>query len=421
MERIYGNLLREHLRDNRQMALLTGPRQVGKTTLTRLLGAEAGEATYVATYLNWDNADDRQLMLQGVDAVAQRAQLQVLSERPSLLVFDEIHKFPDWKNWIKGFFDTWEGKARLVLTGSARLDLLRLQGDSLMGRYFTFRVHPLSVGELAAMALKLPERERNLASSASQLPVLIRPPHPLPDAEWDALWGHGGFPEPFLKRDVRFSNRWHALREQQMLQEDLRDLTRALEVRQFQLLCDLLRLNASGSLTYSSLAVKLRVSVDTVRRWVALLEALHYCYLVRPWHRNIAKSLVKEPKVYLWDWSLVQDPGARFENMVAGHLLKAVQYWEDLGLGQFALHYLRDRDQREVDFVVVRNGEPWFLVEAKLSEGGSCAPALKYFQQATGAPYAFQVVGKMPYVQADCFAESGPVVVPACTLLSRLP
>ena len=142
MERIYGNLLREHLRDNRQMALLTGPRQVGKTTLTRLLGAEAGEATYVATYLNWDNADDRQLMLQGVDAVAQRAQLQVLSDRPRLLVFDEIHKFPDWKNWIKGFFDTWEGKARLVLTGSARLDLLRLQGDSLMGRYFTFRVHP---------------------------------------------------------------------------------------------------------------------------------------------------------------------------------------------------------------------------------------------------------------------------------------
>ncbi len=172
---------------------------------------------------------------------------------------------------------------------------------------------------------------------------------------------------------------------------------------------------------YASLSRRMAASVDSVRRWLATLESLYYCFSIRPWHRNVARSLRKEPKFYLWDASQAVDVGAKAENVVACALLKAVHLWTDRGEGEFALHFLRDKQQHEVDFLVVRDGAPWFLVEVKQSGGAPLSPDLARFQAQTGAAHAFQVTLDLPYVERDCFAEAGPILVPARTLLSQLP
>jgi predicted AAA+ superfamily ATPase len=194
------------------------------------------------------------------------------------------------------------------------------------------------------------------------------------------------------------------------------------EVGQIQVLAELIASRVGSLISYSSLAEAVNVSVDTAKRWISLLEGLYYCFAVRPWFSNVPKSLRKQPKLYLWDWSLVGDKGARRENLVASHLLKSVHLWTDVGLGDFELRYLRDKVRREVDFVVVRDGKPWFLVEVKSSaaHGRGCSPALGYFRGRTGAEHAFQAAFDMDWIERDCFAEPGPIRVPITTLLSQL-
>jgi predicted AAA+ superfamily ATPase len=173
-------------------------------------------------------------------------------------------------------------------------------------------------------------------------------------------------------------------------------------------------------LIYGNLAKQVRVSVDTVRRWIDVLRDLHLGFLVRPWFRNVSRSLRKEPKWFLRDWSSIKDVGDRAETFVGCHLLKAVDGWNDMGLGNFELGYLRDKERREVDFLVIRDGKPWFLAEVKHREE-TIGGALEHFQRQIEAPFAFQIVFGADYVDADCFAKPrGPVVVPASTFLSQL-
>ncbi len=198
----------------------------------------------------------------------------------------------------------------------------------------------------------------------------------------------------------------------------MRDLTRIQELDQLDSLERLLSARSGEQLVYSSLARTVRVAENTIRSWVATLCSLHHGFIVRPWHQSLTSALRKEPRWYLRDWSGLNDPGKRFETFCACHLLKAVEGWTDLGFGDFELRYIRDRQGREVDFLVVRDGRPWFLVEAKLSET-QLAPALAYYHEKTGAAHAFQVVANLPHVDADAFVRAGPVVVPARTLLSQ--
>jgi predicted AAA+ superfamily ATPase len=397
MKRLYDTLIAEHLRENRQMAMLSGPRQVGKTTAAR---ASAGEHRYYT----WDRQSDRLIITQGADAVARDLQLDELAATRRHVVFDELHKYRKWKIFLKGFFDVYAEQTRTVVTGSARLGVFRRGGDSLMGRYFLYRMHPLSVAELLRTTLS--DRE-------------ISPPAKPPDGTLDQLLTFGGFPEPFLRGSTRFYNRWRRLRNELLFREDLRDLTQIHEAGQVEVLAELLAHQAGQLVNHTTLANAVNVSVDTICRWIATLESLFYCFSVRPWFRNIPKSLRKQPKVYLWDWSLVGDEGARRENLAASHLLKAVQAWTDLGIGEFGLYYLRDKAKREVDFLVTRDGQPWFLVEVKTSGRREITPALTYFQRQTGAQHAFQMAFDMDFVDADCFAHSAPVRVPATTLLSQ--
>ena len=192
------------------------------------------------------------------------------------------------------------------------------------------------------------------------------------------------------------------------------------QLGQVETLAELVRQQCGQLSSYSSFARAIGASVDSVRRWLGTLESLYFCYPLRPWHLNVARSLRKEPKYYLWDWSQAPDEGARAENLVASALLKAVHLWTDLGAGDFGLYFLRDKQQHEVDFVVVRDGQPWFLVEVKRSGSASLSPALARFQRQTGAPHAFQVALDLPYVERDCFAHSHPLIVPTQTFLAQL-
>jgi len=396
--RIYNTLLVEHLAKQRQMAFVSGPRQVGKTTTCRVHGD---------SYIDWDNIDDRESILAGPARLIDHYRLDRLSRTHPVVIFDELHKYPRWKQFLKGFFDTYADQLRILVTGSSRLDVYRRGGDSLMGRYFLYRMHPFSVAE--TLTQDLPDEKR-----------IIRPPKKLSPANFDALWTHGGYPEPFLKRDMRFSRRWQSLRLEQLVREDIRDLTQIQQLDQLELLVKLLAERSAHQLIYGNLAGDVRVSIDTTRRWIDVLVSLHLGFLIRPWFKNVSRSLRKEPKWFLRDWASIKDPGDKAETFVACHLLKAVEGWNDMGLGKFELGYLRDKEKHEVDFLVARDGKPWFLVEVKQHDE-SISSSLKYFQQQLAAPFAFQVVLDADYVDADCFARAGtPIVVPARTFLSQL-
>ncbi len=394
MDRHYHRFLASSLIEHRQMAFVSGARQVGKTTLAQQIGQNFS----AAIYLNWDD-------LEHLD-------LNRLNSDVPLLILDEIHKFADWKSFLKGLFDRFEGKLAILVTGSARMDVFRKGGDSLlaslrmMGRYFNYRLHPLSVAELV--------------HSDWHTDQLIQAPKALAAESFDNLFHFGGFPEVFFKANSTFYRRWRRLRQQQLVREDIRDATRVQEIALLEMLVVLLEQQAGQITKYSTLSKQLRVSVDTVRRWLDILEGFYYCYRIRPWYQNITTALRKEPKTYLWDWSNISEPGAKAENFIASHLLKAVHAWTDIGLGEFNLHYLRTKDQKEVDFLVSKDQKPWLLVEVKNSMKTKLSKNLEWFQTKTQAKYAFQVAMDAEFVEADCFEHTIPIKVPARTFLSQL-
>lgn len=394
-KRIYEAVLEEHLRDNRQMAFLSGPRQCGKTTLAKSLAD---------CYFTWDDLATRRLVAGDAAGLADAVGLGIATEKKPIITLDEIHKFVRWKSFLKGFFDLYEDRMRLIVTGSARLDIYKRGSDSLMGRYFLYHMHPLGVAELVRPELEATE---------------IHAPRPILSDDWDALWTHGGFPEPFVRRDVRFTRRWRKLRREQLFREDLRDLTKIADVSGIRILSELLLARAGNQIVAASLSREIGIAEKTIKAWIATLEYFHEGFTVRPWFKNIENSIRKTPKWYQRDWCEVADEGARFENLVACHLLKAVDMWNDLGLGDYALYYVRNKAKAEVDFLVTKNGTPWFLVEAKTSDT-VISHALTAMQKATGAAHAFQVVRDLPYSGADAFSYREPIAVSAQSFLSQL-
>jgi predicted AAA+ superfamily ATPase len=401
INRSYVHVVENHFRECDQMFFLAGPRQAGKTTVARLVQEKKSHSAY----LNWDNLDHRKILAAGPEAIAETTGLFELKKGKVFIVFDAIHKFKKWKSLLKGFFDTYKDKTQILVTGSSKLDVYQRGGDSLMGRYFLYRLYPLTVAELTQN--KLTQKE-------------IQKPVQMSQDDFMTLLIMGGFPEPFQKRNKRFSNRWLTLRRQQLVYEDIRDLSRIQELGQMELLADILAHQSGQLLNYSSLATKVRVSVDTIRRWMKTLGMFYFSFSIQPWSKNVPRSLLKEPKVYLWDWSLISDEGARYENMVAVHLMKAVHFWHDRGLGKYDLYFLRDKEKREVDFLVTKNGHPWFMTEVKKAKGKRLSSNLIYFKDKINCKHAFQVAFEMDYIEADCFSEKTPVMVPARTFLSQL-
>lgn len=401
MERIYSAVIQDHLVRYRQMIFLAGPRQVGKTTITQQI--ELYHSNYY--YLNWDDSTHRKLVIKGSQAIANYLQLSTITDSKPIIVFDEIHKYKKWKQFLKGFFDLYENKCQIVVTGSTKLDMYRRGGDSLMGRYFIYHIFPLSVGELLSTQMRTTD---------------IVNPKKIDSNLLEKLLHFGGFPEPFLKAEQRFSNNWQRLRKQQLLKEDIREASQIQDLAELEVLMDLLVEEASQLLNVASIANQLNVAESTIHRWIKTLKSFYYCYTIQPWHKNVRRSLRKTSKIYLWDWSMIADTGRRYENFIASHLYKAVQFWTDLGLGEYELFYLRDKEKREVDFLVTKNKKPWFLVEAKNSNNQAISANLHYYWKQLNVAHAFQVVYEMKYVNKNCFDYNEPIVVSAATFLSQL-
>ena len=316
MDRIYQTILNDHFSQGREAFFLSGPRQVGKTTIaTNFL-----KNYDVSTYLNWDDLDDRTSILANDIPLLSAKHLS-----NPLIIFDEIHKFKDWKNYLKGLIDKHKERVDFLVTGSSRLDTYRRGGDSMMGRYFLYQVHPLSVSEL--LNQQIPEKE-------------TRAPKKISDDDWQHLLKFGGFPRPFLANSDRIYNRWINQRLERLFHEDLRDVLKSHDIAKIEVLASLLQQQVGQQLNYTSLSKKVQVSDQTIRSWLATLESMYYCFTIRPYSQNVARSLLKDPKVYSWDWSTVKDKGHAYENFIASHLLKAVHFWQDMGYGQYGLYYL---------------------------------------------------------------------------------
>ena len=405
MQRIYQHIIEEHLNDLNQMVFLSGPRQAGKTT-----AAQHIYAGHNRVYLNWDLVEDRDRILSSPQNLLHGLNLHVASTQKPLIIFDEIHKYAQWKNYLKGLYDYvhWNNKIGIIVTGSARLDIYKKGSDSLMGRYFPYRIHPLSLREVTAQP-----------PNANLVLPIQNPVKPSKNL-YESLWQFGGFPEPFLRQSLRFHRRWAQLRFQQLFREDIRDLNAIKELDQMEVLAYTLQQQTGQLVNYSRLARKIRVSDQTIRRWMAVLDAFFFCFSVAPWSKNIPRSLLKDPKIYLWDWSVIDDEGSRFENFVASHLLKACHFWTDVGLGQYDLFFLRTKDGKEVDFLITKESKPWILVEAKLGHSKQLSKSLIYFHHQLATEHAFQVAHNMPYIDKSCFEYVDPTIVPAATFLSQL-
>jgi len=401
MQRIYDNLMAECLENERQMFFLAGPRQVGKTTCA----LHAERLTPHFYYLNWDTQAHKKLIIAGPDSIAHFMKLENAYEEMPIVVFDEIHKYGKWKLFLKGFFDIYGKKTKIIVTGSAKLDIYKRGGDSLMGRYFLYRMHPISIAEIVSPQL---------------IQTDIRQPKLIDENQYSDLFTYGGFPEPFINKNKRFSTRWHTLRRQQLIREDIRALSQIHELSQLEMLTEILIEQTGQLVNYSSLASALNISTPTAQRWIKNLEAFYYCFTIKPWFKSVRRSLRKNPKIYLWDWSNIADHGAKCENFVASHLLKAVHFWTDYGLGNYELHFIRDKEQNEVDFLVTKDKKPWFLVEVKVSDNNGISKSLYQFQKEIKASHAFQVVFNRAHIQKDCFSYKDPVIVPVQTLLSQL-
>jgi len=311
----------------KKLVFLVGPRQVGKTTLAKTLMADYPRAQY----FNWDVAGDSRIILD-----------QTWSPRAKLVVLDEIHKMRDWKTYLKGAWDGREKGQALLVTGSARMDTFRQSGESLAGRYFTLRMHPVSV------------REWCVASGAT------------PEDALDRLLERGGFPEPFLAQEGREADRWRRQYLEDLIREDVVEFSRIHEIRAMRLFVEMLRERVGSPLSLASIARDLQVSPTTLAKYLDILEALYVVFTVRPYHRNIARAILKEPKVYFFDSGLVVgDEGARFENACAAMLLKHAHYLQDVEGRTATLHYVRDKEGAEVDLVLCRNNAPVLLAECR--------------------------------------------------------
>jgi len=375
-----------------RMVLVAGPRQVGKTTLARqCLAVTPG------VYLNWDNRDDR----REIRAARWPGQ-------PALVVLDELHKWRNWKGWLKGEYDKHKDHLRFLVTGSARLDTYRRGGDSLQGRYHLYRLHPFTVAELAGHG-RAPEA---IPGEALTLPVLSR------DAQdhLRTLLEFGGFPEPLLAQSARTARRWQRNRLERFFREDIRNLETVRDLSSIEALADLLPQRVGSLLSVNALREDLEVSHRAVTHWIDVLERLYHLVLVRPFpSRRLVTGLKKMPKAYLWDWSLIDDPAARFENLVALHLLKFCHLLRDRDGYDAELFVLRDRAGREVDFLVSVSRKPWFAVEAKLGEH-AVDPALRYYKDRLRIPWVYQVVLR----GTRDIDDDGVRVVPASSFLAAL-
>jgi hypothetical protein len=346
----------------RHMVFLAGPRQVGKTMLAQRW---LEKRRCRDLYFNWDDVSTRRAYL--ADSRFFESPARSLGVRDPWIVFDEIHKRNNWRDILKGVYDVFRDEFRFLITGSARLDLFRRSGDSLVGRYNLFHMMPLNVREVTHKQLLpcfLQEVEPQKLYKAFGEQISSSLPLEITDA-WDTLWRHGPFPEPFLKQNDRFSRKWHQDYFSLVLRQDLKDTSRVVEIDKIENLLLLFPSRVASPLSMANLARELEVAHTTVKSWLEQLKRLYLLFPVSPWTQKISRGLRKENKWYFLDWYYVPDGPARLENVVATYLQRACLALTDMGYGNFTLHYIRTLEKKEIDFVVAADKRPVLTVEVK--------------------------------------------------------
>lgn len=328
---------------DRKIILITGPRQSGKTTLSRMLSSDY-------EYFNYDLAEHRLLL-----------QEKSWDRQKQLIIFDELHKMKAWKAWLKGIYDVEGLPPSLIVTGSAKLSAFRKTGDSLAGRHFVFRLHPITFAE-ACRYTDLSEDE-----------ILRR------------LMEVSGFPEPFLNGKKVYYNRWKRSHIDLILKEDLLSLTAVRDIQTIETLIELLRSKIGSPVSTHALANDLQKSPKTIKAWLELLENLYVIFRLMPYHKNIARSLLKQPKFYFYDNAMVKgDQGIKLENLVATSLLKEVHFQQDVLGEDYSLSYIRNKDGYEIDFLIQKAEQPYHLIEVKWKDDQLSRNFKKFFTEDLG-------------------------------------
>lgn len=358
----------------KKMVIISGPRQVGKTYLCKQILENFNKSTY----LNYDSVDDQVIILN-----------RTWPNDAPILAFDEIHKMKNWKQYLKGIYDSKPDAQSIIVTGSARLGELRRSGGSLAGRYFHHRLGPLSVKELPAI-----------------------PPY----ESLDLLCTLGGFPEPFLSGSQEEAARWRMQYYSDIVREDILEFSRIHEIKAMRTLVELLRSRVGSPISFTSLSEDLRVSPNTIIKYISILESLYIVFIIRPYHKNIDRAILREPKIYFYDSGFVKgDDGIRLENACAVCLLKHVQFLQDTVGKDIDLYYIRTKDGREIDFAVGNEESISEIIEIKLSDN-AIANNLKYFQKKLKTVSAIQLVHNIKKE----YREDGIDVVSAGDWLSKL-
>ena len=395
----------QELSREKSMIFLVGPRQVGKTTLSKIISRNFINNLY----FNWDIPQDKTRLVENPTFFQE-----IKRRDPSipLIIFDEIHKYKDWKNYLKGVYDQFHESYQFLVSGSGRLDIYQKGGDSLAGRYFLFHLWPFTMSELGRRNLTIDD------FLANPLQISMENSETLKE-KWVRLSKLSGFPEPYLANRMATYRRWSNTYSNQLIREDIRDLTGIKSVGDMETLYFLLPSKVGSPLSIPSLTTDLKVSYNSVRGWLALFERFFLIFSIPPWTERIARAIQKERKVYLWDAPRIEDPAARFENMVAMELWRAVTNWNDLGYGQFTLHFIKNKEQQEVDFLIANRYKPVVVVEAKTSETQPSSP-LKKFQKALSIP-AVQLIYEDEGYRMFSNNDQSILVAPAYQWLSQLP
>ena len=336
----------------KKMIFISGPRQCGKTTLAKSFMHDRSDL-----YLNWDDSDHRKIIIK-----------RAWDQSNKLIVLDEIHKYSRWKNFLKGTYDTQKNSHQFIVTGSARLDVYKKGQDSMLGRFFSWRIHPLCLAELK-QTFKLHD--------VSLLPKLLE---------------RSGFPEPFFSIEPNFPKRWRKERINLIFRQDIQELEKIRDLSLLEFFYHNLADRVGSEIVLANIAGDLEIAPKTAKAWLAVLERTYTLFVVTPYSKNLNEPIRKAPKVYFYDnGEVLGQEGAKFENLVANHLLKRLHFLEDSTGDSYNLHYIRDKQGHEMDFLITKNRAPLALIEAKTSDD-TRGRSLYYFRDKLKIKKCVQLV-----------------------------
>jgi len=396
----------QDLSSEKKMIFLSGPRQVGKTTFAQKIA----EGFKNNLYFNWDIISQKRLLIQEPTFFEN---INRKDESIPLVIFDEMHKYSKWKNYLKGIYDEFAGDYKFLVSGSGRFDLYKKGGDSLAGRYFQLHLFPLTVAELSN------KRKSFKDFAVSPLTNFDFTNLKITSKIWQTLFNVGGFPEPYVNGKKTFFNKWTANYTSQIVREDIKSISDIKNTDYIEILFSLLPKRVGSPISMNNIAEELQVSFGSIKEWLKLLEIFYLVFRIGPWTKKISRSILKEKKLYLYNYPEISDESYRFENMVAVELLRAVYNWNEYGYGRFTLHYLRNKEKEEVDFLICENNNPKILIETKFSDD---APSknLIYFQKKLNIP-AIQLVNKENVFKYLKNEQNKILIITAHIWLSTLP